>query len=215
MLHFARVAAMLAIIALPGVGSGLSPDESQDLTGTWVLDPDMSDDPRQVMDGSERDGQTAPRGGFGIPGGGGRRGGMSGPGGMGGPGLGGRRTDPDEAARVRDVLRDALAGSARMTISQEGDAITIATPDGATQRIHVDGGKRRERAAAGVEVERKARWDDGQLVMDVSVKDSPARYKETWRREGGKLTISVKAEGPQGGAPIVARRVYQREGGDQ
>ena len=71
------------------------------MAGTWLLDEQLSDDPREAMREAMRDAMRSGRPGGGRPpgGGGGRPGGAGGrPGGGGGPGGAGRgRPDPGQA----------------------------------------------------------------------------------------------------------------------
>lgn len=184
-------------------------DKAADLRGAWVLNPDLSDDPRQkygsadIEDGRRR-GWGKPRlgGGLGAPGG------MSGPG-MGGPIRSDRAgLDPEEAAKIREEIRQALSTPRRMTIVQEAKRLVITSPDSGTQTLDVDGKGHKRRTLTGLEVERKSKWKDHAMVTEVELPEGS--YKQTWTREGARLRIETKVDRPMGRA-LTVTRVYERD----
>jgi hypothetical protein len=184
-------------------------DKPADLRGAWVLNPDLSDDPRQkfasadVEDGRGR-GWGKPRfgGGLGSPGG------MSGPG-MGGPIRSDRSgLDPEEAAKIHEEIRQALNTPTRMTVTQEPQRVLIASDETGSHALDVDGKNRKRRTLTGLQVQQKSRWKNHKLVTEVELPQGS--YTQTWSREGTRLTIETKVDRPMGKS-ITVRRVYERD----
>ena len=104
----------VGLTAFPvGAGSGevhaQDPEREHAIQGVWVLNDELSDDPRPALgsDGERGQGRrgSAARGGRGPGGGGvggfgGGRGGGRGGGGRGGGGRGGNRPDPEDMAEM-------------------------------------------------------------------------------------------------------------------
>ena len=103
------VLAGLVIACLAIDRAAAAPQNDPDVTGTWVLNRDLSDKPGQGGDrGGGDDGSRGPGGrGMGMPGGGG---GMSGMGGRGvGFGGGGGMPDPEEMEHMRAAMEQPCA----------------------------------------------------------------------------------------------------------
>ena len=193
------------MLGLPGVGAGQEPD----LSGVWLLNWELSDDPRAqapsgVGDGGRRGGR--PGGGFGGAGGFGGRGGW--------PGRpdGGSRPDPERAARTREAFADLLTAPRQMTIEQDAREIRFAYDDGRYVRIVPD-----DREHAGIagtsEVTRRARWENGVLVIGIRLDSGPEVLHELEvRLEGEQLIVTTTVE-PRGSQDeIRLQRVYDATG---
>ena len=188
------------------------------LAGAWLLNPDQSDAPPGRMD-REGDGEGEEhrprRGGFGHPGG--RGFGGSGGGSMGRPGgtMGGReseRPDPEQMAKLRQFMRDSIEGSDRLVLTFDGPTVILTLGDGRVRKWQADGAKHQELAEAGVQVERKTRWDGDELVTECKVKGGPPlELEQTWTRQGDQLVVTTKIQGGRGKGR-AHRRVYDREG---
>jgi hypothetical protein len=183
-------------------------DKAADLRGAWVLNPDLSDDPRQKYGSADmedsRRGWGKPRlgGGLGSPGG------MSGPG-MGGPIRSDRAgLDPEEASKVHEEIRQALNTPRRITIVQEPQRLVVTSDETGTHTLDVDGKGRKRRTLTGLQVEQKSKWKDHKLVTEVELPQGS--YTQTWWREGTKLTIETKVDRPMGRS-ITVTRVYERD----
>jgi hypothetical protein len=162
---------------------GMAPSaEMPDLSGTWVFNPDLSDSPRQKLEAGDRAQPRAPRAGS--------------------PG-------DHERARIRDEIRRALDGPARMTVEQNGDRVIVTADDGATHTFEADNRPHRSIAGSGLQIERRTRWDNGTLVSDVTLPQGA--YTQTWGRNGPLLIVTTRFSRGRGGTPVVSRRVYERE----
>ena len=193
--------------------SGGAQDAEFVLAGTWVLNDELSDDPRAR--GGERDGdrddesarRPGGRGGFGGgPGGfGGRRpGGFGGRGGFGG-GPGGRdgeRPDPERMAAVREAMRELLAAPRRMTIAGDADEVALTYGDGRVVRLIPDGREHAGLAGSSAQVKRTTQWNGETLEAEIELQ---SRRKFTVRQ-----TYAVQ-DGPDGGRQLIV--TSQIEGG--
>jgi hypothetical protein len=190
-------------LAAPLILGGASAAERQgDLQGTWVLNKDLGADPIGELE-TRRPRRPVGAGGMGGPGSGG---------GLGGPLIGGRRridrADAEEMARVKEMLRIAMAAPAKLTITVDGSLIEIAGNDGTLQRLRADGKKVRDRSHPGLELERKTKWDGDVLVTEFALRDSEAKAKQTWTRRGAQLRVLTKLSPPNGADPLEVRRGY-------
>jgi hypothetical protein len=195
----------------PVARAAAADDERPALTGSWVLNKDLSSDPAGTLEGPRRRGGRMPIGGQG--------GGIGGPvgGGVGGPIIGGRRggfdeTDPDESARMRETLRMLLDAPGQMIITTQDRAVVITSRDGRVQHLRADGRKVEETTDGGLRLERKTRWDDDGLVSEFKVKDSGGgKVKQTWKRDGARLVVTSEIHAPRASDPLIVRRVYDPE----
>jgi hypothetical protein len=156
----------LFALVLPGALAGRAGrlhaqgDGSSSVVGAWTLNKDLSDAPQDRSD--SRDQPSSGGGG----GGGRRRGGGFG---RGAGGFGGgdpsSRQDPDQAARIREAMRDIINPPAHLTIVQTDTMVIVTGPDGRTTRLSPDGKKVKDDSTKS---ERRTRWDAGKLVSEIS-----------------------------------------------
>ncbi len=193
---------MVVLCLLPG--GILASEERPDFTGSWVLNEELSENPRDKMRQSMGGGRS---GGGGMGGGGrgggsgmggGGRGGGSGMGGggrggsMGGSGMGGDR----EAMRQR--FADAAAKAARLEITQ-GEELSILYADGSLRVVPVDG-------EAG---DIKSHWKGDRLVVELKG-DGGRQIKETLQlaEDGARLHVTTRMSGDLNRPTISFLRVY-------
>jgi hypothetical protein len=153
-----------------------------DLSGTWKLNEDLSEDPRKKM-------QEA---GGGRGGGGGTGGG----GGMGGGGGGG-------AMR----LSESFAAEKVLTISHKDPQLVITDLDGRQRTLFTDARRVEEDRSEGT-ARIRARWNDRSIVVVTKVGER--EVTETYERAavGARLVVTMKIDG--GRAPFSYRRVYEK-----
>ena len=167
-----------------GLSAGVTQvDEHQPvLLGIWVLNTELSDDPRPRPDMATTNGEQGRRGrrgGFGVGGG---FGGSTGRGGFGGRGRRGgfggsggiNRPDPENMAKRRaamqDAIRDLMTAPRRMTIAGTRAEITLTYDDGRIVRLLPDSQEHVGLAGTSMRVTRKTRWDETTLVTDITLK---------------------------------------------
>jgi hypothetical protein len=191
---------LVCILGLP-----LAAAETPDLSGTWEMDKDLSEDPMEVMQRQSGHGLQG-------DGWGGRPGGVGGtPGGMGGPpgGLGDRgqrREVPREEMQQR--MRELRASLERLEMTQTDGSLSIVFADGREQTFTTDNKKNRLETRRG-KAEIKARWRDGRLVVRTRV-DRRLTIETYYLAEGGSLltiVVETSSEGPVG--PLSYKRIYR------
>jgi hypothetical protein len=185
------------------------------LQGTWKLNEDLTarmredDRPRGGPGGFGGMGRRGGGGGGGWGRGGGRRGGgfpggpppEGGTGGMGGQGEeGGRSGGP----------RAALAALDELTITQEGDQVTITDKEGRTRVLKTDGSKVRDDKAPGGPAELRASWDrNGTLTVEVKPDKGPKRTESyIVSNDGEHLYLTLTLEGDGRRPEMKIRRAY-------
>lgn len=164
------------------IGKLASADGATDLSGTWVLNKDLSDAPPRRPDSAR--GMQRPDGPPPDSGRGWRRHG-------GGP-------DSARWARLRDSIPDSLRGQGpgrgprgpmSMTIAQTDSTVEITGPRGRTRTLYTDGRvmtPQNDRAPEGVEI--RAIWNsEGQLVVTHTGPKGGTRSE----------TFSLSADGEQ------------------
>ena len=184
-----------------------------DLTGEWVLNRDLSADPRQSEEGrrgGERGGGPEGRGGPG----GGRRGGSGG--GMRGgfSGESGRGTGGDDS-KMREQMEEAQRlirdAPTSMVLTYNEPKLAMAAADGRTRTLYAD--KRQVKTANG-NADLEAQWDGKKLVAETTF--GSIKVVETYAvvESGHQLVVTVKMDAPgggRGGRPNPElRRVYDR-----
>ena len=181
------------------------------LAGGWTRNADLSD--ATPTRGQQSD-DSAARGGSGNGGGGRRRGGGGGfggggfgRGGGGGRGAGGAAAvNPEDAARMRDAMRDITNPSDHLIITQTESMVVLTAADGRTTRLSPDGKKVKDE---NTKIERKTKWDGGKLVSEIN---GLGRGKMTQTfavdPEGKQLRMTVVMEGGRSDQPRTVTQVY-------
>src|SRR6266850_4347408 len=163
------------------------------IAGAWTLNADLSDKPADRGAGGERgDGDARGRGNGGYGRGGGR-GGFGGGYGRGGTARGGGRADPEDAARMRDAMRDVMNPSDHLTIRQTDSMIVMTGADGRTTRLSPDGKKIKDENTG---VERRTKWEGDKLVSEINGLGR-GKVTQTFAAdpEHHQLRITVQMEG--------------------
>ena len=193
------VVVVILISGVLGDGRVLSHDLTRpesspaSLEGVWVLNADLSDEPRARLEGVGDDrGRGRGRGAAG------RRG--SGPGGRGR--AGGRPPTREELARLRqgiqEAVRDLMTAPRRMTIVMIENEIVATYDDGRVIRLVSDDQAHKGIAGTSMQVTRKTRWENEKLVTDISL-DSRIEVKL-------EQTYEVRLTDPEGKQLIVTSR---------
>jgi len=158
---------VVAIATMAGVGPSAESAAQADrgaIAGAWTMNKSLSDQAagRGDQTGDDRAHQNG--GGGGRRGGYGRGGGRGGGYGRGGGG-GTQPASPDEAARMRDAMRDVIDPPEHLLITETDSMVILTSGDGRTVRLSPDGKAIKD---DNTKVERKTRWDAGKLVSEVS-----------------------------------------------
>ncbi|HKD16452.1 MAG TPA: hypothetical protein VKG23_01195 [Thermoanaerobaculia bacterium] len=191
----------LAAATLAGP-QGLAALDLPNLTGTWQLNKDQSDDPEKVMKDARSSGGG---GGRGFSGGGG--GGM----GMGrhhGGGGGGRGGNGDSSSGSSGGFDERFAALETLTIEHKDPTLSITNAAGRERTLYTDGRKTEEEHSYGGTTAVTASWKDGHLEV-VSKPESGAKITETYAvaADRSQMTVTTKVEGGRSGSYTI-RRVY-------
>jgi hypothetical protein len=215
-------------LAGPPPACGGEASSTPDLSGTWKLIPEQSDDGQPAADvflpfGHRRRGPggvgpgdddgfggAPPEGNRpdGPPGGSwGGRGAGRGPRGGGPPG-GHKRRSPEEMRAIRTAVMASLVGTPSLEITQTDREITLESAQGEGRTLRSDGKKKKEHG-----VSQKARWKDGRLVIET--KADLFKIKEAYALDAaqGLLRVEITAERRRFGGEVHLKRVYRRMAG--
>ena len=187
------------------------PQNNPDLTGTWVLNRDLSDKPGQGGGGGG--GRREPGGGgMGRPGAGmGGMGGGMGGGRGGGMGSGGGMPDREEMERMRATMEAVVRAPERLIIVKADPGLIVTDEEGVSIRLALDGTKDTG-AVNGVPFESTTKWEAGKLRVERKFK-SGLKLVETYSVsvDPRLLTVSAKIEGGRigGASSRTTTRVYE------
>lgn len=202
-----------------------APEAERSIQGVWVLNSELSDDPRPAL--RNEDSRDQGRRGSGARGGGGRGGrggggfgGGRGGGGRGGGGRGGNRPDPEAMAEMREAMQsammDLMTAPRRMTVVDTDGEVLLTYDDGRALRLIPD-----DRAHAGIagnsmQVTRRTTWIGERLVARIELQ---SRMKLTLEQtyelllEGQQLVVTSTFESDrfENDEAREFRRVYDRQ----
>ena len=158
------------------------------LAGTWRYNAEASD-----VGGAGGDESGGPGGGR-IP--------MGGVGGPPGP----EARNPELMKQRMELLRELMEPVRRMTIEQDGTAVSFTFDDGRTVRYRTHGKTEKHQQINGV-VETETRWKKGTLVRETHLDDG-LTIEETFSLGTPRaLVVEVKLQGGAGRRKPL-RRVY-------
>jgi len=207
----------LALVGLAlGASLALRALDMPNLSGTWRLDKDASDDPKKVME----EARAAAPGGGGSGGGGGHGGGGHGHGGggsgaMGGMGSsggsGGRHgsgSGPGGQSGTSGPDPEMLAALETLTISHAEPMLTIQAASGRERVVFTDGRVIEEERSHGGKTKVEAQWKDGRIQI-VSKSETGTKVTEAFSitADGAHLTVTTTMEGGRMGT-VTIRRIY-------
>lgn len=131
--------------------------EHVDLSGTWILNTEESDDPGQLTDqvgspGMSARGRMMPRAG----GMGGRRGGRGGVGGV----------DPEKMRQTIDMVREAIQ---RIDLQQGDSTVTLTYDQRLPLVLHTDGRELEQELPSGTKMKVRAGWEGRYFVVERKI----------------------------------------------
>jgi len=202
-----------------------------DLSGGWILNRELSEDPAEKMRELRED---LRRGGFGGPGGRGGTGSFGGaPGGRGGAGgLGGGRTGGDLGGgsdggfsvrppgaegrgrgpgSFRQIMNLVMHGAEQIVIADRDASIAI-TSDGRRLVLRTDGKKIERLTSSGQKVEIKAKWKGDELRVERKIQNGP-KVKVTYKldKKSGRLEVRTEVSGHLMPRSVKVKRIYDRQ----
>jgi len=201
----------------PASASQTTESQAPALNGTWKLNRDESDDPREKLRSAIQD-----RDQNGSPGGMGRRGGMGGGVGMGIPGMGGgmgggmgRRGGVQGGGSGSDEqharLRDLIQAPDQVSVAQKGPEIDVTDTENHMRALFTDGRKLDKPKKDSAQTQVKARWDHGTLVTEEK---GPSGEKVSHSYEitnqGKQLADTLTLESKRLNTPVIIRYVYDK-----
>lgn len=197
------LAAVAAAVCFPARASAqqnpqsasTSPAESAkpNLAGTWNLNKDQSDDPRQKM----QEAMGGSGGGGGAWQGGGGRGRQGGPDGAGG--RGGMMAEFNQLTITQSGPSVKIAGSSGRLLAQTSDSASSNQPQSAQSAP--EGGPQFSPPAA--------QWQGNQLISVMEGRRG-GKTTRTYQlsSDGKQLIVTTKIENERLGAPVTFRQVY-------
>jgi hypothetical protein len=204
------------LLALAGLARA---GDTAQLSGTWNLNPDQSDDTQQKVQQVQADsqrgnsgaypgGNSYPGAGGGYPGSGGYPGGGGmGRGGMGGGGMGrGGMGNPSGGVSGQEWAQLA-ANPQFLNIRQHDNQIVITDSD-YTRTLYPDSKKHKATDEDGNKISTKTAWQSGKLVAETKM--GSGKLGETFQTssDGKQLIVVSHYENSSLSEPLNIRRVY-------
>ncbi|HEV7507606.1 MAG TPA: hypothetical protein VGS07_22165 [Thermoanaerobaculia bacterium] len=188
-----------AAVLLSAAAGDRAEPQHPNLQGTWKLNEDLT--ARMRQDDKPQGGPGGDHGGMGRHGDGSRR--------RGGGTVDGRpSSESGESGESRQGPPPSFASLDVLTITQQGDQLTVADKDGNTRVLKTDDHKIRDEKAPGGPVELRASWDkDG--ILNVEVKpDKGAKRTESYlvSNDGKHLYVTLVLD--RNGHELKIRRAY-------
>jgi hypothetical protein len=195
--------AALFVVSLALAPAARAGDAPIDMSGTWKINRELSDDPQKVMEEQmkkmrEEMGGRRVRGGLGR--GGGFRGGGSR--GTGGGGAGGM-----DREQARERLRDMDRMREQVRIVQSGEEVAMIFSERDTISVIADAVRRTHDTPAG-EVAVTAYWEGVRLVVTRELPDRPQTRQYYEINDDGNLQITFEVTPPNGEAFHI-RSIYE------
>jgi hypothetical protein len=212
-----------AVVAMSSAYAALktTPPKNVDLTGLWMINPQLSDNPKEILEKRREKSMSrrGRRGGGGMEGGMGggmrRTGGMGGgpPGGMGG---GVRRHDrggqdePERKDSMQDSLDDLIGAPEQLDIKQDAHAFMLSSGD--QSNSCKPGEVAQVSLRDGYLADRQCGWQSKKFVIELK---SPLGITRTDRYELVKktdqLVVITELEGGRGPLKgLKIKRTYDR-----
>lgn len=191
------VGLVLAVLVLAGSSSGdaatpgavAAVEGADSIMGSWVLNLEESDDPREVMQNAQEQGGRAA---------GGRSGGHSGGARSGrrpsSRSTTGRQGDmsPEQRQRIQLSIRNAMSSPFRLEISRTDSTVTIQTPQG-NRILYTDNREVTVPIGPDLDSTVKCKWDKDKLVIE-SETDAGVKTKYTYERDDNQLKVQVRID---------------------
>ena len=175
--------------------------EDLNLSGTWVLNMELSDNPEQIaQQGGRRGGGMAGGRGGRSMGGGGRRGGMR----------GGAPSQADQQ-RMMQTTRMATQPPRRMIVEQNDSTVTIQRGNGQAHVLKTNWEKVRQEMENGGHLDIRARWQGRELQVerDVHLGGKVTRVYSL-SSDGERLIMETRLDMGGGRQPRVLHFVYDQ-----
>jgi len=178
--------------------------ERPDFSGSWRLNEELSENPRDKME--EMGGGGRGRGGMG---GGSSGGGMGGGDRQGGGGPGGRGGGSREDMQARFQAR--IERIETLEILHQDPEMVIGFADGSNRTIYTDGQATPDDLEAGV-FEGKGKWKNNSQVIFKAESANGGKATEIYELDeaGDMLLVTTKVEGDGRRPGISFKRVYER-----
>ncbi len=174
--------------------TSLAASDQSGLSGSWVLNLDESDDPREQFGREDR-----PEGG--------RRRGMRR---RRGDSQGAEGAEGAEGEGPRRGGGGGLGARRQFDITQDHGSVTFTRGNGLSRTLETDG-QIITRELRGGEVEIRAFWSDGDLVIERTRSEGGA-FTQTYSLsdDGAQLFLTIRIENDRLDGPIEFRLVYDR-----
>ncbi len=151
--------------------------EADSIMGSWVLNTEESDDPREVMQNLQdqrlRFTTGAERGR--------RRSGRS-----------NRQVSPERRQRTQLSIRAAMSSPLRLEISRTDSTVTIQTPQG-DRILYTDNREVTLPIGPDLDATVKCKWDKNKLVIESGT-DAGVTIKYTYERDDNQLDVKVRID---------------------
>ena len=189
--------------------------QGESMVGTWTLNREASEFPRNRADSRDRQGPGGGGGGFGTEGGtrgragGGARGGRRGRTTGGDPG--GNRPTPEQMQRMRAVMQAIGRPVRRFTFRSDDSTVSVEPANRGFLTLHTNRKKWKDERPDLGKVEYKAEWKEGELRVERKF-EGGLRVRDTysWSEDDDHLVVEREIRGGMIRRPMKFKLVYDR-----
>ena len=181
---------LLLVSVLTGAGLPATGQEEEGLTGTWMRNPDESDDPEEKTRAA----------GEGI---------------CNKATKGGRGSFTEDIQQIQKQLQSSIASFVQfaetLIIDDEGKELLVDDGVGRVRIFYLDGKKHKRQSPDGAKFETLSTRQGNRIIVDQKMKGG--RIVETYAlsEEGDRLVLTVRLEAKRLKEPLTLRNVYYRE----
>ena len=215
-------ATLLSLLLVLSTPSTVRADERPNFSGTWQLNEELSEDPREKMREQRSRGgfgRGGAGGGFGRGGAGGGfgRGGAGGGFGRGGAGGGSGGGQGQGQRQGRGGGQGLGQGAERLEIVHDGASFSVTDAAERSRQVEIDGEVQALTSPNGGSIELSGEWKRGDRVeLNMQRPERPA-ITETYEliADGARLYVDVEIESSGRRPALKFRRVYDRVVADE
>jgi hypothetical protein len=191
--HWEPLRLLVVILGVSLLAGTFSPAPAQvnpSMTGTWVRNPDKSEDPKEKIRSAAQDmfDKTT---------------------------KGGRNVASEDIPRIQKRLRSMISSFVQhaeiLEIEHDSDELHVDDGEGRVRIFYIDGEKHVRQTPGGAKLETVCRGQGSQIFVEQKLEGAKIFETYAMSADGERLTLTVRMEAKRFKKPLTLRNVYDRE----